>query len=59
MSLAQSSLFDQVDPEDDARALAEAEAAVANGQLIDHQAMKDWLLSWGQADELPPPSVDQ
>jgi hypothetical protein len=22
-----------------------------------HEAMKAWLLSWGKADELPPPQV--
>ena len=59
MSLAQTSPFDHADPDQDARALAEAEDALASGQLIGHQAMRDWLLSWGQADELPPPSVDQ
>ncbi len=59
MSLPQPSLFDQVDLDAEASALAEAEAAVTSGQLIGHQAMRDWLLSWGQADELPPPSVGQ
>jgi predicted transcriptional regulator len=59
MSLAQTSLFDHADPDEDARALAEAEDALASGQLIGHQAMRYWLLSWGQPEELPPPSVDQ
>ena len=59
MSLAQTSLFDHADPDEDARALAEAEDALASGQLIGHQALRDWLLSWGQPEELPPPSVDQ
>ena len=35
--------------------MIEGEADIAAGRVISHQAMKAWLLSWGTADELPPP----
>jgi predicted transcriptional regulator len=51
------SIFDIVDEEADARREAEAQADVANGRVISHEAMKAWLLSWGTSDELKPPQV--
>ncbi|MEO8926692.1 MAG: CopG family transcriptional regulator [Caulobacteraceae bacterium] len=41
----------------EAAADARAEADLAAGRVISHQAMKAWLLSWGAPDELPPPKV--
>jgi predicted transcriptional regulator len=37
------------------KAWAEAEADIAAGRLIDHDAVRRWLLSWGTDAELPPP----
>ncbi len=51
--------FDLVDDEVEERALAEAEAAVAAGRVISHDAMKRWLQSWGTANELPPPNCGE
>jgi len=49
------SVFDGSDDETEERALAEAEAQIAEGKSISHKAMRRWLMSWGKPDELPPP----
>ncbi len=57
MMASDHSLFDEIDDaaEDaaDTRAMADLEA----GRVVSHAAVKAWLLSWGRADELPPPQV--
>jgi len=57
MSISDPSLFDEVDEAEEERALAEAETAYAAGRLISHEAMMDWLASWGTPGEMPPPVV--
>ncbi len=57
MSDTVPSLFDEIDTAEEDRAVAEAEAAYTAGRLISHEAMMDWLASWGGPDELPPPLV--
>lgn len=38
----------------DAEAAADAEAMVYEaGRFIDHETVRAWILSWGNADELP------
>lgn len=54
---AQPSIFDEIDEPAEAQAMAEAEASIAAGQVISHEAMRAWLLSWGAPDEQAPPSV--
>ena len=56
MEKAKQALFDQVDDVAEAAADARAEADVEAGRTISHAAMKAWLLSWGTADETPPPA---
>ena len=51
------SLFDEIDSAVEDAADARAEADVAAGRTISHEAMKAWLLSWGGSDELPAPQV--
>jgi predicted transcriptional regulator len=51
------SIFDDVDEAADEAAMLEGEADADAGRTISHEAMKAWLLSWGTADELPPPQV--
>ena len=36
-----------------------AEAQVTEGRVISHEAVRRWLLSWGKADELPPPKCGE
>jgi hypothetical protein len=50
-------LFDVPDEEADAAREAAALADLEAGRTVRHKAMKAWLLSWGTADELPPPQV--
>jgi predicted transcriptional regulator len=52
-------IFDDPDEQAEDDALAVAEAQIAAGQSISHDAMVKWLLSWGTADELPPPECGQ
>lgn len=57
MARLDRSLFDDLDFAAEEAALAEAEAAYAARRTISHEAMMDWLATWGGPDELPPPPV--
>ncbi len=57
MEMFDTSLFDDIDDEAERAADARADADVAAGRVISHEAMKAWLLSWGAPGELPPPEV--
>jgi predicted transcriptional regulator len=48
-------LFESVDPAAEAAADARAEADVAAGRLISHEAVKRWVASWGSDAPLPRP----
>ena len=52
-------LFDEIDEEAEERALEEAEAAIAAGRVISHEAMMRWVMSWGTPSELPPPKCGE
>ena len=49
------SIFDEIDEEEEERAIAEAEADVAAGRVVPHDEVVKWLKSWGTPDELPCP----
>ena len=49
------SIFDEIDEEEEERAIAEAEADVAAGRVVPHEEVVKWLKSWGTPDELPCP----
>jgi len=51
------SIFDEIDQAAEDAADAEALADLDAGRTVSHSAVKDWLQSWGKADELPPPRV--
>jgi predicted transcriptional regulator len=55
MLAREPALFDEIDPE--AEATADAEAGLAAGRLIGSDAMKAWLLSWGTSEPLTPPKA--
>jgi len=57
MSKPEPSLFDEIDDAAEAAADARAEADIAAGRVIGHEAMKRWLLSWGAPDEKPAPAI--
>jgi predicted transcriptional regulator len=48
-------IFDEIDQDVEARAIAEAEADVAAGRVVPHDEVAKWLRSWGTPDELPCP----
>jgi predicted transcriptional regulator len=49
------SLFDEIDDAAEAAADARAEADVAAGRTISHEAVSRWLASWAKGDPTPPP----
>jgi len=51
----EKSLFEVSDPEAEAAADARAEADVAAGRLIGHDAVRRWLASWGSGARLSRP----
>ncbi|HWU14379.1 MAG TPA: CopG family transcriptional regulator [Caulobacter sp.] len=59
MSQPEPSLFDEIDDDAEAAADARAEADIAAGRTISHEAMKRWLLSWGTPDEKPAPKCGE
>ncbi len=53
------SLFDEIDEEAERLADERAEADVAAGRVISHEAVKRWLLSWGTPNRLPRPKCGE
>ncbi len=53
----EKSLFDSLDPQAEAAADARAEADVAAGRLIGHDAVRRWIASWGSDKPLARPRV--
>jgi predicted transcriptional regulator len=48
-------VFDEIDTEVEARAIAEAEADVEAGRIVPNEDVVKWLESWGKPNELPCP----
>jgi predicted transcriptional regulator len=48
-------IFDELDEEAEARAIAKDRAEIAGGQGIPHDEVMTWLRSWGTPSELPAP----
>ena len=53
----EKTLFDSADPREEAAADLRADADVAAGRLIGHDAVKRWIASWGTAKPLRRPQV--
>jgi len=53
------SLFDERDPAAEAAADARAEADVKAGQLVGHDAVKRWIVSWGTEAPLRRPKAGE
>jgi predicted transcriptional regulator len=49
------SVFDQIDPEAEARAIAEAEAELDAGKGVPHEKVREWLLKLARGEVTPPP----
>jgi predicted transcriptional regulator len=48
--------IDEIDPDFDARRMAEAEADIAAGRVIPNEEVIRWLETWGTPDEKPAPA---
>jgi hypothetical protein len=49
------SVFEKIDDESEARAIAEAEAELDAGKGIPHEKVREWLLKLAKGEILPPP----
>ena len=49
------SVFEKIDDESEARAIAEAEAELDAGKGIPHEKVREWLLKLAKGKILPPP----
>lgn len=52
-------IFDEIDEAAEAAADARAEADVAAGRVISHEAMSRWLTSLAEGYPKPPPEVGE
>jgi predicted transcriptional regulator len=50
-----ATIFDDVDDDAEARAIAEARSEIAAGKGVPHEDVVRWLQSWGAPHELPCP----
>lgn len=48
-------LFEEIDNEEEERAIDEAEQAIREGRVISNDPMLRWIRSWDTPDELPLP----
>ena len=59
MTVEPVSIFDDIDDAAESAADARAEADVAAGRLISHDAVSRWLMSWGKSERLPRPQCGE
>lgn len=52
-------LFDEIGEDEEERLIAEADADIAAGRVISHEAVMRWIKSWGTPGELPPPQCGE
>jgi predicted transcriptional regulator len=49
------SIFEQIDPDEEASAIAEAEAELDASEGIPHEKVREWLLKLARGEITPPP----
>jgi predicted transcriptional regulator len=49
------SVFDEIDDDIEARAIAEAEAEIDAGKGVPHEKVREWLLKLAKGENIPPP----
>ena len=49
------SVFDDIDDDIEARAIAEAEAEIDAGKGVPHEKVRGWLLKLAKGEIIPPP----
>lgn len=50
-----TSILEEVDEEEEVRAIAEAEAEIAAGLGVEHARVRKWLQKLGKGEDVPPP----
>jgi predicted transcriptional regulator len=55
----EASVFEPIDDAAEEKALADAEAEIAAGKFVSHEAVRRWLRSWSKPNELPPPKCGE
>jgi predicted transcriptional regulator len=48
-------VFDEIDADIEARAIAEAEAEIDAGKGVPHATVREWLLKLAKGEIVPPP----
>ncbi|MFZ3234443.1 MAG: CopG family transcriptional regulator [Stellaceae bacterium] len=48
-------VFDEIDDDIEARAIAEAEAEIDAGHGVPHAKVREWLLKLARGEMIPPP----
>jgi predicted transcriptional regulator len=51
------SIFDEIDEEVEARAIARARAEIAAGKGVPHERVREWLLKLAKGENVPPPTA--
>jgi predicted transcriptional regulator len=49
------SIFEQLDPDEEAAAIAETEAELDAGKGVPHEKVREWLLNLARGEITPPP----
>lgn len=52
-----ASVFDVLDEEAEARAIARAEAEIDAGKGVPHERVREWLKQLARGEDAPPPSI--
>ena len=55
--MAEASIFDMVDDEAEAQAIAEARAEIAAGKGVPHERVREWLMKLAKGEIVPPPTA--
>jgi predicted transcriptional regulator len=48
-------IFEQIDPAEEAAAIAEAEAELDAGKGVPHEKVREWLVKLARGEIIPPP----
>jgi predicted transcriptional regulator len=51
------SIFETIDEEAEARAIAQARADIAAGNGVPHERVREWLLKLAKGERVPPPTA--
>jgi predicted transcriptional regulator len=55
MAAKSTTIFEEIDPDIEAKAIAEAEAEIEAGKGVPHAKVREWLLKLANGEVIPPP----